>query len=253
MSRMVIPASRLLDRRAHYLMDQQVGLHGTIVSIALGVAGLAAASLIEVPRPDRPFHALLWLFWTVSLVVVGAVYSGMTVAVYVTPSTVPSAPDMFLPFGVGLMEFLLFAVLTSPLTSELSARSVIAAWFGALSLLCVFASLAISRARWLFQHTVYEPRLLQEAADKLIRLMRWDVVAATSVAVLSAAAAVRLQEIRATPMGLAYAAAAVFGLGTLAGIVNQRFQAKSLESALRTLESESSSPQDEPVQAGPNS
>jgi hypothetical protein len=32
------------ERRAHYFMDQQVSLHGTIVSIALGVAGLAAAT-----------------------------------------------------------------------------------------------------------------------------------------------------------------------------------------------------------------
>jgi hypothetical protein len=72
-------------------MDQQVGLPGTIVSIALGVPGLAAASLINVPRPDRPCHELLWLFWAVSLVVVGAVHSRMKVAVYISPSAIPSA------------------------------------------------------------------------------------------------------------------------------------------------------------------
>ena len=39
-SRLVVTADRLAERRAHYFMDQQIGLHGTIVSIALGVAGL---------------------------------------------------------------------------------------------------------------------------------------------------------------------------------------------------------------------
>lgn len=37
----VVTAERLADRRAHYFMDQQIGLHGTVVSLALGVAGLA--------------------------------------------------------------------------------------------------------------------------------------------------------------------------------------------------------------------
>jgi hypothetical protein len=59
-SRLAVTGARLADRRAHYFMDQQIGLHGTIVSIALGVAGLAAASMFDVQAADRTYHALLW-------------------------------------------------------------------------------------------------------------------------------------------------------------------------------------------------
>jgi hypothetical protein len=147
MRRPDVTAERLADRRAHYFMDQQIGLHGTIVSLALGVAGLAAASLFEVSPADRPYHPLLWLLWSTSLVGVGTVYSGMTVSVYAFPSTIPSALDMFLPVGVGLMEFMLFAVLTSPLNSQLSSRSVVIVWFGCFCLFCCFASMVIIRVR----------------------------------------------------------------------------------------------------------
>jgi hypothetical protein len=152
-SRPVVTADLLADRRARYFMDQQIGLHGTIVSIALGVAGLAAASLFEVRAADRPYHGLLWMLWIASLLAVGVVYSGMTVSVYVLPSTIPTAADMFLPFAVGLSEFMLFAVLTTPLTAQLGPRSLIALWFGCLCLFGCFASIIIQRVRRLFERT----------------------------------------------------------------------------------------------------
>jgi hypothetical protein len=85
---------------------------------------------------------------------------------------------------------------------------------------------------------------VQEAVDNVVRLMLLDVAAATSVAVLSAAVAVRVHLAAATSVGLAYAAAAVFGRGTLASILNQRVQAGTLESALRELDCETKSAQD---------
>jgi len=51
--------------------------------------------------------------WVASLMAVGVVYSGMTVSVYALPSTIPAAVDMFMPFAIGLTEFMLFAVLTT--------------------------------------------------------------------------------------------------------------------------------------------
>jgi hypothetical protein len=84
---------------------------------------------------------------------VAVVYSGMTVNVYALPSTIPTAIDMFLPFGVGLMEFLLFAVLATPLTSQLSPRAVVAAWFSCECIFGCFASSTLIRVRWLFMHT----------------------------------------------------------------------------------------------------
>ena len=40
MRRMAVTADQLPGRRARYLMEQQIGLHGTIVSIALYALGL---------------------------------------------------------------------------------------------------------------------------------------------------------------------------------------------------------------------
>jgi hypothetical protein len=99
-------ATQLNERRAHYFMEQQIGIHGTIVSVALGVAGLAAAGLLVVSAADRPYHILFWMLWLTSLLGVGTVYSGMTVKVYVLPSKIPNVGDMFLPFAIGLMRII---------------------------------------------------------------------------------------------------------------------------------------------------
>lgn len=235
MTRLVVTAGLLADRRAHYFMDQQIGLHGTIVSIALGVAGLAAASLFEVQAADRPYHGLLWMFWAASLLAVGVVYSGMTVSVYVLPSTIPTATDMFLPFAVGLSEFMLFTVLTTPLTAQLGPRSLIALWFGCLCLFGCFASISIQRVRRLFKRTKYDPLAVQEAVDAVAALMRNDLQGASATSLLSASSAIAIGLCPSVPLGLAYLLVAPLILGMLYGIYNQRCQAQLLETELSRI------------------
>lgn len=235
MSRLVVTADRLADRRARYFMDQQIALHGTIVSIALGVAGLAAASLFEVRAADRPYHGLLWLFWITSLLAVGVVYSGMTVNVYVLPGTIPTASDMFLPFAVGLSEFMLFAVLTTPLTAQLDPRSLIALWFGCLCLFGCFASTIIVRVRRLFERTEYDPPAVQKAVYAVAALMRRDLQGASGTALVSAAAAIAIGLFPCLPIDLVYLLDAPLILGLLYGIYNQRHQAQVLEAELSRL------------------
>jgi hypothetical protein len=235
MSRMTVTADRLTDRRAHYFMDQQIGLHGTIVSIALGVAGLAAASLFEVRSVDRPYQALLWVLWMGSLLAVAVVYSGMTVSVYALPSTIPTATDMFLPFGIALTEFMLFAVLTTPLTAQLAPRSIVALWFGCLCLFGCFASIIIQRVRWLFEHTEYDPPAAQKAVCSVAALMRNDFQGASGTAVLSAVAAILIEWDRAMPLGLAYYITAALSGGMSYGVFNQRRQAQILETELSRI------------------
>jgi len=232
---LVVTADRLADRRARYFMDQQIGLHGTIVSIALGVAGLAAASLFDVRAADRPNHALLWLLWISSLLAVAVVYSGMTVNVYVLPSRIPSAADMFLPFAVGLTEFMLFAVLTTPLTAQLGPRSLIALWFGCLCLFACFASMIIQRVRGLFEHTEYKPKAAQDAVSHVADLMLSDLRGASGTALASAAAAIAFGLFPVVPIDLAYPLNAALICGMLHGIHNQRRQAQLLEAELSRL------------------
>ena len=99
----------------------------------------------------------------------------MTVSVYVLPSTIPTVADMFLPFAVALTEFMLFAVLTTPLTAQLGPRPLIALWFGCLCLLGCFASIIIQRVRWLFEHTDYDPPAARDAVYAVAALMRRDL------------------------------------------------------------------------------
>jgi hypothetical protein len=53
------PLLQAPTERAVFL-DPRIVLHGTIVSIALAWAGLAAASLFQVRNADQPEHPLLW-------------------------------------------------------------------------------------------------------------------------------------------------------------------------------------------------
>jgi hypothetical protein len=234
-NRLTVTADRLADRRAHYFMDQQIGLHGTIVSIALGVAGLAAASLLQVRAADRPYHGLLWLLWIASLLGVSVVYSGMTVSVYVLPSTIPSAADMFLPFAVGLSEFMLFAVLTTPLTAQLGPRSLIALWFACLCLFGCFASIIIQRMRRLFKRTDYDPPPAANAVYDVADLMRRDLRGASGTALVSAAATIAIGLFPAVPIDLAYLFIVPLIFGMSYGVYNQRRQAQILEAGLSRL------------------
>lgn len=244
---MVVTADQLPDRRARYFMEQQIGLHGTIVSIALGVAGLAAASLFEVRPADRPFQVLLWLLWIASLFAVGVVYSGMTVMVYALPSTIPTALDMFLPFAVGLTEFMLFAVLTTPLADQLTPRSIVALWFGCLSLFGCFASIYIRRVCRLFKHTDYDPPAVKKAVDRAASLMGKDLQGASGTALVSALAGILICWVRAVPVDLAYYfAVAVIG-GMLYGVFNQRQQAQILEAELSLLSAAAANERQEPL------
>lgn len=231
-SRLLVTADRLADRRAHYFMDQQIGLHGTIVSLALGVAGLAAASLFEVSDADRPYHELFWLLWLASLFAVGVVYSGMTVNVYALPSSIPSAVDMFLPFGIGLMEFLLFAVLTTPLSSQLSPRAVVVVWFSCMGLFGCFASGVIIRVRWLFKHTAFEPETTQDAADEVATRLRRDLRGSSGSALAGAGVAGLIGSIHGISLIPAYIVAVLLIVGMVIAVVNQRDQARILEAAI---------------------
>lgn len=222
-----VTAEQLRDRSAGYFMDQQAGIFGMIVSVALGVAGLAAASLFEVRPSDRPYHILFWILWAVSLLSIGVVYSGATVNLFALPNIVPSAPDMFIPLGIGLLEFMLFAVLTSPLTSELAPRSVTAAWFGCYGLFACLATVVLRRVRRLFTSTIYEGEH-QEAVDVVIVQLGSDIRGSTA----SAAAGITYSAVLAldgkVPLAVSYLLAALMAAGMVWGFISQYRQGKAL-------------------------
>lgn len=140
-----VSASQINERRHRYYMDQQVGAYGIVLGIALGVAGLAAASLFFFTPADRPFRLVFWALWLTSLAGAAVVYSGMNVNAFALPNRVPDLLDIFSPFLMALLEFTLFAVLTRPLTNQISPRSVVALWFGCFGLFGCTVHLAHGR------------------------------------------------------------------------------------------------------------
>lgn len=229
---LLMTASQLNDRRSRYLMDQQIGLHNTIVSIALGVAGLAAASLFDIDHAHQAFRMLFWALWAISVLFAATIYSGMTANVYAAPNEIPGPQDMFLPFGLALSEFMLFSTLTSPLNSHLSPRTVVTVWFGCICLLGLFAALAIRRAKSLFEKTEYEPEPLQKAINKMGRQMRWDLVGATACSLGSLAAIISILSERTLSPTRVYSFALPTALGLTLGLANQRRQARTLRTGL---------------------
>jgi hypothetical protein len=166
---------------------------------------------------------------------VGVVYSGMTVSVYALPSTIPAAVDMFMPFAIGLTEFMLFAVLTTPLTAQLGPRSIVVLWFSCLCLFGCFASIIIQRVRWLFEHTVYDPPGAQRAVNEVAALMGRDLRGASGTAVVSALGAILVGLFRAMPLSLAYYLAGALIGGMAYGVCSQRRPAQILETELSRL------------------
>lgn len=68
------------ERIDTYLMNHQIGLHTTVVGIALAVGGLALASLLGTSRLYHDEYALLWLLWLASMLSCIVVYNGVVTA-----------------------------------------------------------------------------------------------------------------------------------------------------------------------------
>lgn len=227
----VVSASELNERRDRYYMDQQVGAYGIVLSIALGVAGLAAASLFFFTPADRPFRLIFWALWLTSLAGVAVVYSGMNVNAFALPNRVPDLLDIFSPFLMALLEFTLFAVLTRPLTNQISPRSVVALWFGCFGLFGCAATLVISHAKWLFQRTDYE-EALKEPIDQVIRKLAHDRLGAASCALIAAGTAIFFEFAHSALIYTAYPVAAIMMAGLIASFFSHNEQRKALESGL---------------------
>ena len=229
----LVGTDELNQRRWQYYMDQQVGVYSIVLSIALGVAGLAAASLLYTSSADRSYHALFWVLWFISLLAVAIVYSGMNANVYALPNRTPDIMDMFFPFAMALMEFMLFALLTRPLAGQASPRSVVAAWFGCFGLFSCLACTVILRIRWLFQHALYESTL-QAPVDRVIQKLHEEFRGAGLCALISIAAAALFEWLHALPLGIAYILTVPIIIGFMMGFYSHHEQRKILDMALAT-------------------
>lgn len=176
-----LDTDRLRARTDTYLMNHQIGLHTTVVGIALAIGGLALASLLGTSRLYHDKHALLWLLWLASMLSCMVVYNGVVTAAVALPSRIPTVWDLLPPLVLGASEFLLFGVLAHQATGLTQTSSVVEAWFFSFAAFCLCSVAAIVRANHLFKHGVFRAKLVA-AVEEIRRILRRDARSAVGLA-----------------------------------------------------------------------
>lgn len=206
----------LRGRLHSHLLGHYLQIHGTLVSIALGAAAFAAAS-IGLPEDGRPHGGgLAWLLWTGGLLAIAVVFAGAVTGGFMLPGGIPSVLDLLIPLVTGLFEFAVFGVLTHGVADFSDPKRRVAAWFFAMTGVGVCAFVGIWRARVLVEPSRYDASA-RPAADYYRARMLGDLAGAGSLGVVSAAGgALRLADVpfaSACSYGFAGAASCVMAVG----------------------------------------
>ncbi|PXX60400.1 hypothetical protein DFR70_110242 [Nocardia tenerifensis] len=171
-----------------YLIDRYLNLHNILVGLALGTAGLAAASLISQPAEYRDYQASFWVLWVASLLAVATAYAGAVVGSVLLPPLVPGVVDVVIPLVLGMLEFLLFGILANKLTTLSSPVPVMTAWFCAFTVFCIIAALAVWRAAQILKPGGFADDI-RPGVESYLLGQRFDIAAALLLATISAAGA----------------------------------------------------------------
>lgn len=189
MGALTIDLQRVRERQDMYLANHYIGFHNMAVSVGLAVAGIAVASMLDLPEAYRPLAPLLWMMLLASFLAVAVAYSGTITGAPLLPSTVPRAPDLLLPLFVALSEFFLLGVLAHQVVGLTSPDAVVSAWFCACTAYALSTSASVARARSLMAKGAYAPDVAPLVAKLVDRLWR-DVLATLALAATAATGAV---------------------------------------------------------------
>jgi hypothetical protein len=167
-----ISLDTIRERQRAYLVNHYLVLQITVVSVALAMACVSAASLIA--RPVNLDLALLGLLWFGSLLAIAVAYGGPMTGALVLPPSIPTITDLLLPLAIGVAEFLLFAVLISQVTRSAQLNTVIDAWFWVMAAFAAIAFLTTIRARYIINEAMargaYDSGILESVGDYVARL-----------------------------------------------------------------------------------
>jgi hypothetical protein len=186
-----IDAQELIERQKSYLQTHYLGLHVTIVSVALATAGLTAGSLLGRDLTSGVDLLQLWLLWAASLLATAAAYAGPMVGVFAVRASVPVITDLLLPLALGVIEFLLYAVLAPQVTGIINLDSVIDVWFIVMALFAAAAVASVQQARHYYDKDAYTEDLVVIECY-LWRLRAEQVGAGTLFVIASVGAGLRL-------------------------------------------------------------
>jgi hypothetical protein len=220
----------LAERLDSYFVNHYIGLHSTIVSVAMAVAGLAAASLLGTSKIYHGDYALLWLLWLTSVLCCAIVYMGVLSSVIVVPASIPSAFDLLIPLFLGINEFLLFGVLAHQATGLIRTSAVVHYWFISFAFFCLFSVAGIVRADRLSARG-----LLSEGSEdmrKLHRLLIRDASGAGLLGVIGVAGSIVTNNGRISP--LSYVLVAVLLAGLSGGLLGHAKTARLIEDVIHS-------------------
>ncbi len=185
-----VSADLLRKRFEAYIVDHYTGLHNTVVSVVLAVAGLSAASLAGSHAQYGRSYSLLWVFWLASLLLCATIFAGTMSGSVAMPPLMPTVTDLLVPLLLGVGEFVLFSVLAHQVTGLTKPWSIAEAWFISLTFVCLCAVAAITRAMRFFRSATYATEITEPIDDYRFRRLPVDRAGALVVAMIGISGAV---------------------------------------------------------------
>lgn len=210
--------AHLKDRHDPLLREHYIQLHVTVLSVALGVAGIAAVSLLTSSPQSATTRGLFWIFWVDSLLVTTTAYGGVMVGSFLLPARIPHVSDLALPLFQAVLEFMLFATISTPLTGSKTTRTVTIVWFGSMAAFCILSWLAIARARWLIRQAPHSDDA-RTTVHGYTGGLRKDLLGAGGTALVALGGALAFAIPPRPPIAAAYIVGVVLGIILLMGLV----------------------------------
>jgi hypothetical protein len=182
-----IDRAEIRERYKSYLANHYLGLHITVVSVVLALAGAAAASLAARHMGANHQLLVLWLLWAGSLAAAAVAYGGPMVGAFALPAQIPSITDLLLPLLLGIVELMLFSLLIRQITVA-DFTTIVSRWTALIGLFAILAMLSVLRARHHYslgiKERVYSGDVLQAVGDYM-KLLNRDALSAAALAAIS--------------------------------------------------------------------
>lgn len=168
----------LRSRQSTYLPTHYLSTHITAVGVALGVAGVTAASLIA-PGSDTTYRPVFWVLFGAAVLAIAAAYAGTMIGAILLPATLPGVTDLLMPLALTLSEFLLFGTLAFQITGVDQPTAIVAWWFAFAAFgLATFGS--VLRARCLLRDREFAGAALG-VMRRYRRTLRVDLIATATM------------------------------------------------------------------------
>jgi hypothetical protein len=225
-----VNADLLRKRSESYIVDSYTGLHNTVISVVLAIAGLSAASLAGSRAQYGYSYPLLWILWLAGLLLCATIFAGTMSGSAAMPPLMPTMTDILLPLPIAIGEFVLFGVLAHQITGLNQSSYIAEAWFISLAFICLCAAAAITRAIRSFRSATYAAEITEPIDKYRFRRLPADRAGAVVTALMGIVGAIASA---AQVTWLQYVLGVCVAVGLLFGLRGHARSAALLRSAMR--------------------